>query len=256
MLTQDQKSEVRRHLGYESVGILRTDSGLGIFGVTAANPYFSKLQQLEDKMTYLAPVDEAKLTGTAYGAVALPAAIEPATGNQLSVTITSGDLGSPVTLLVTAASGETRVTLLQKMVQAGAINASLVAARIVPQAPYGGGQIPLQPEIAFNAQNTFTLVATGTGQVAPVITSQGVKVNPQATVAKNTVLYGYLPILSFLEGAIAGATQNLDTAKAETWTSRHDEIDQRKALYREWQRRLSQFIGVPVNSNSTCKVVI
>ncbi|MBY0548714.1 MAG: hypothetical protein K2W95_15700 [Candidatus Obscuribacterales bacterium] len=251
-LTEAQKSDARRHLEYPTIGLIRRDDGVGVFGQSAGGRYFQHFGLLEYRLQNMPPVDEARLTGCAYGALALPAGMDPLTGNQLTVTISGGGLGSPVVLVITAAAGETRVSLLQKLVVAGAQNTSLATAQIVPMAPYGGGSsgLPVQPECAFIAPNAFTLAVTGTGQIAPVITSQGVKQEPSAVVSKTSTIYGYLPILSFLEGAIAGSTRNLDTSKADVWVARRDEIDQRKKLYKEWQQRLARFMDVPVNPGS------
>jgi len=49
-----------------------------------------------------------------------------------------------------------------------------------------------------------------------------------------------------LESAIGGASDNLDTEKADVWTARKDELEVREQLYNRWRKKLSQFLAIPL----------
>jgi len=54
--------------------------------------------------------------------------------------------------------------------------------------------------------------------------------------------------LDGLESAYAGASSNLDTAKADVWSARLNELGQRTSLYEVWVDKMSDFLQVPRNS--------
>lgn len=206
---------------------------------------------LEDKLDNLPTEAEARLTGFAYGSVMLTGQ-EPAVGNTVTVTITPNG-GSPVALLVTAVSGDTRQTLADKLATATAANATLKAANVVAYSVKAYGLSG--PEITWTAPASFTISTSISGNVGAPITASGSQLDPSAIVGKSqgqpVVKYGYLPILNHLEGAHAGTTQNQDTASADVWRGRGDELEQRARLYKEWREKLSGFLGVPLMPGSS-----
>jgi hypothetical protein len=130
----------------------------------------------------------------------------------------------------------------------------LAAAGIYGLAPYGTGQfsnsvIPL-PEVSFNGPTPYTLTVVTTGMVAAQVMMNGqVQLPPfMPTLPGLTTspIYGYLPVLDYLESAWASTTQNLDTSKADVWTARQSELAQRQSQYVIWQKRLSNFLGIPM----------
>ena len=63
--------------------------------------------------------------------------------------------------------------------------------------------------------------------------------------AEASVALGYLGTLSQLESVVPGASDNLDTDAAASWTHNSGEVADRLHLFDEWRRRLCSFLGVP-----------
>lgn len=254
-LTYEQKSSVRRHLDYPVAGLLKVSAT----GGSLASPFvgyrfFQAYGRLEFKMNNLNPDEEARLVGLAYGSVALIGP-NPTPGDQISVTLSGGGIATAQTITATCPNfgqGQDGLAAFANALAAAAIaNPVLQAAQIVTVTPFGTGpfnqnQLPL-PEVAFTSPSTFQITnPQGTGVIVPQITSSGKLLNPSAQVDGTNTVYGYLNILDALEGAWAGASQNLDTQKAGPWQGRSNEIGQRLSLYKNWQIRLSRFLEIPL----------
>lgn len=254
-LTDAQKAQVRRHLKYDVIGLFQQSPGGGTLGNAAAGyRFFTAYGRLEWRLNNLQPSEEAILLGIAVGGVAMVGP-QPNVGDTVSVTISSGILSAPQTLTtppfaLTGSDG--RLVLCQSIAALVAGSSVLRAAGFVSYTPYGTGPfaanaVPV-PEVGFSCPSTFTLSASGTGVIIPQVTSQGVLVQPTASLDGGaTTLYGYLNILGGLEGAYAGASDNLDTARADVWTARGNELGLRMSLYETWVGMMSDFLGVPVN---------
>jgi hypothetical protein len=255
MLTLADRSNCRRHLDYPVIGLPVTSPIGGTLGPgTSGYRFFEAFGFLEYRMSNLDVDEEARVTGKAYGAVAL-VGLQPNLGDTLSVTFSGGNLTSPVTVTVTAlapvANMDNRLTILAQMAQAVTQNATLAAAQITAVSPWGSGPwqlaaVPLA-EMGVLSPVAFTITATGTGNIAPQVTAQPQTLGPAASLNGTTMIYGYLNILDGLEGAHAGSSQNLDTKQAAVWYSRANEIGLRMSLYRQWQGMFSDFMGVPIN---------
>ena len=254
-LTLIQKSSVRRHLQYPVAGLVRLSPAGGTLASGSVGYRFTQAYGfLEYKMNNLNPDEEARVTGYAIASFIL-AGNQPNLGDTLSATFSGGNIASSQTVTTTAvaptANVDNRLTLLAAFANAVSANTVLQAAGIVAVAPYGTGAfsqnaVPV-PEIAFTSPVAFTISASGTGQASPQITANGALLPPSASVDGVNTLYGYLPILDALEGAYAGASQNLDTIQADVWKGRSNELGQRMSLYRTWQNMLSEFLGTPIN---------
>ena len=59
------------------------------------------------------------------------------------------------------------------------------------------------------------------------------------------VVVTYLATLTQLEMAVLGASDNLDSDAAASWTHNKDEVCDRLRLFDSWRRRLCAFLGVP-----------
>lgn len=70
------------------------------------------------------------------------------------------------------------------------------------------------------------------------------------------VVRQYLASLYSLESSITGASANLDTEQAASWTHNQAEVQDRLKLFDEWRRRLSLFIGVPLDPHTPTSAVI
>lgn len=259
MLLDSQKVQVRRHLGYPVMGLYKISPAGGTLGSAAAGyRFFQSFSFLEYKMNNMMPSEEASLLGYAVGSLALVGP-QPNIGDTLSLTITGGGLSSPVTVSTTApaVSGnpmtDMRLVMCNGIAGQIAQNASLQALGFRGYTPFGTGPfsqnaIPI-PEVSIAAPAEFTLAASvNTGSpLAPQIGDTGTFVPPYASLDGVTTIYGFIPILNGLEAAHAGASQDLDTSRADVWFARSDEIAQRTSLYRMWQMRMSDFLGVRIN---------
>jgi hypothetical protein len=77
--------------------------------------------------------------------------------------------------------------------------------------------------------------------------------------AEIAVVRRYLGTLLSLECAVPGASDNLDTDQAATWTRNKSELNDRIRLLDDWRRRLCGFIGVPAGpslSNGAATLVV
>jgi hypothetical protein len=59
------------------------------------------------------------------------------------------------------------------------------------------------------------------------------------------VVVTYLATLTQLEMAVPGASENLDSDAAASWTHNGNEVADRLRLLDSWRRRLCAFLGVP-----------
>lgn len=241
MITEVHRSDVRRHLKYPAI-YYQANNGENTCGIYPVSD-----SQLEIRLNSLSAIDEARLTGQAIGALFL-SGNAPNPGDQVTVQIVSADLtGGNESVVVTAGSGASLEQMAQSVVTALNLNTDLKTHQFY--ATRRGN------EVFIVSPSIFTLSAVGTGNISVGQTAYGSKMDPSATVGSDDdgpiIKWGILGILNFLEGEIAGATQNLDTTKADVWTARADEVKQRQNLYRDWQSRLSAFIGIPINPAST-----
>ena len=63
--------------------------------------------------------------------------------------------------------------------------------------------------------------------------------------AEAQVVLNYLQTLSQLEQVVPGASDNLDSDGAASWTHNRNEVADRLRLLDSWRRRLCAFLGVP-----------
>ncbi len=253
-LTVEQKSGLRRHLAYPTIGLSRTTTGgMTVGGASASWRFNQAFGFLEYRMNNLNPDEEARLTGSAVGSIALTG-LQPNPGDSVSVVLTAAALGSPQTLtaITPALNGnDGLVTLTNALAAACSLNSVLQTAGFYAATPYGNGAFSQNSvalaEVAFSAPFAFTITASGTGLIAPQVTAQGALPSPFASLDGTTTVHGYLQIMDGLEAAFGGTSQNLDTSAAGPWKARANEIGQRAALYDHWQGKLSDFLGVPIN---------
>ena len=209
---------------------------------------------MEWRLNNLQTSEEAILLGTAMGGISMVGP-QPNVGDTVSVTLSGGQIATPQTVTTSpfALTGsDGRLVFCQQIAALVAGNSVLRAAGIVSMTPYGTGPyaanaVPL-PEVGFGSPVAFNIATSGTGVITPQITSQGVLVPPSVSLDGGvSTLWGYLNILNGLEAAYAGASDNLDTARADVWTARGNELGLRMSLYEVWVGMLSDFLGVPVN---------
>lgn len=253
-LTTAQKSNIRRHLKYPVAGLLRISPAGGTIAQGAVGyRFFQAYGFLEYKMNNLNPDEESRLTGLAYGAIALTGP-QPQAGNTLTATFTGGGLVSPVVLTVTAPvnppDNDGRITIVNLMAAAVANSPALQAISLIALSPYGTGPYSQNavavPEIGISGPVGFVMTAVGTGLLVPQVTASGALLSPATSLDGVTTTYGYLPILDGLEAAYVSSSQNLDTIKADVWKGRANEAGARRSLYENYVQMLSDFLGTPV----------
>ena len=254
-VTDAQKVQVRRHMGYPVIGLMNMSPAGGALGNAAAGyRFFQAYGLLEWRLNNLQVSEEAALVGSCAGGVSLVGP-QPAVGDTVSVTLSGGGIASPQTLTTppfSLSGSDGRLVFCQNIAGLVSSNSVLRAAGVYAATPYGTGPfaqtaVPV-PEVGFVGPAPFAVAASGTGSTAPQVLSQGVFVPPSASLdGGNTTVYGYIPILNGLESAYTGASDNLDTAQADVWKSRSNELGLRMSLYQTWQGMLSDFLGVPIN---------
>lgn len=242
MLSPDEKSDIRRHLRAGAIAVNRYGPNVGQLRNLVIN---DGLYHLESRLDELSLVDEAKLTGACLGSVVV-AGLDPVAGNSVSIVVDSADLVAPVTVNWTAPTNLSRFDLAVQLSSLLGANSSLAQAGIQSSGPWQGGvDKNLQPVIELKAARPFTLTAGYAGQASLMVVSQGEHVEPSAVVAKRlgveTVKYGYVPILNYLTGAIAGVTRNADVARAGSY-SRGRELRERKDILAFWRHELKVFL--------------
>jgi len=258
-LTIAEKSSCRRHLKYPVVGNYSiSPAGAAFAQGSIGYRFFQAYGALEYRLNNMNPDEEARIVGAPYGAVALIGP-QPNQGDTVSVTLSGGAIASPQTVIVTAGppipNTDMRLPLILAIAAGINGNPVLQTAKIYALAPYGTGPfannaVPI-PEVGIRAAagvaNQFTVATSFTGACPPTITATGTLLPPTTSLdGGNTTLYGYLPILDALEGAYWSTSDNLDTAKADVWTSRSNEAGQRRSLYENTVALLSDFIGIEV----------
>lgn len=266
-----QKSDVRRHLRYPLAGLFHfSTTGGTLADGTASYRYFQPFAFLEWRLNNLAPDEEARLTGNAYAAMAFvgPA---PNSGSVFTLNFSGGNLTTPVTVTVTSDSSDipqystelaasyagsnNGLIIAAKIASAVNLNAALQAARISAVAPFGTGAfsysvVPI-PEVAFVSPTGFQFSFTFSSNLAPSLTADGTQLHPMMENTLGTQeIFGYIPILNYLETQYATASRDLSTSQADVWKARATELPERFSLYSTWQSRLAEFLDVPINPNA------
>lgn len=253
-LTDAQKTNLRRHLDVPVAGRSLQSTAAGtLANANAGYRYLDAWGQLEYRMNQLNPDEESRLLGQPAGLVGIAGVNTITIGTTFQLQISGGGLGSPVTVSYTSVAGDTFLTVLTNL--AGAINqnATLVAAGFYAFNPWtfqsANSIVPLP---TMGIENTTAGVASFTLTVLsstnPMLTAlqQGLLLPPYAVTDDSTIpvttVYGYLPICDALEAAIFGATNNLDTSRADVWYPRMDEPEVRTKLYRQACQHMADFL--------------
>lgn len=265
-MQEDVKTDIIRHLQYEVTGLYQNNVSGGSLAYGGAGwRFFGSYGALLRRMNMLRPVEEAKITGLATGAIFFTGpGCNP--GDQITITLNAASLVSPIDAVVTVPGpipGQphwTLLTLAGAIAQAFAMQPAFQAAGFYAIADYGAqpyGDIKSPAAIcSINAPpgiGTFTLTPTFTGGTAPQVTLVNRPVSPYISFnSGGTVvcLNGYIPIMNFLESAFGGATTNLGIMVANGVTMRHDELDQRERQLETYRKWLSKYMGIPIHPSA------
>ena len=255
-LTIAQKSSMTRHLGYPIVGLpVLNPAGGSFYDGSVGYRWNQSFAFLLWKQQTLNPDEEARLTGNAYGSVLVQGSTQ--SGDVVSITLSGASLSTPQTVTYTASAQDSALTIAFGLGTLVNQNSTLANAGFVALAPYGTGPYNYRPnlaplsEVAIQNAAAFTMSVSSSGATSVALTANGVKLFPSIVLSDpltniRTQYWGYLNILDVLEMAVASASDDLDTTKADVWTARQDEVAQRETLYKNWRYRLSKFLDVPL----------
>lgn len=274
-LSMAQMSDVTRHLRYPVIGMMTINpSGQSLATATAVSyRYTQAYGMLLWRLNNLSPNEECRITGQAYGSILFTGPV-PNVGDTSIITISGGGLSAPVQLTLTATQelinaglpvGATQRDLVSQYFNANiglglaaqvaylvATNPALTQAGFVARAPYGTGPYRQQaipvPEVDIQNPQAFTMTVQNNGRMSAQVQDNGALLSPMATPATQaTPIYGYLPILNFLETQYANSTDILLIDRADVFVARKTVLAENMSLYQTWAQRLAEFMGIPLN---------
>jgi hypothetical protein len=273
-LTQADKVSVRRYLDYSAIGLYRQNNAGGTLApMNTGFRMFNSYGNLEFKLNNLLPEEEATLTGRIYGSIGFnqpnPSqfVVDVDPGSTVTVSLSSAAFSaSPVTINYTVTSTDTFLTICGNIANLFAQNGVFQAAGFYSMNGYGAGPLgfPSDPAqqvtqaiVSFVAPTPctpFTIAVSGTGQSIPQIFNQGSPLPPTLTSNLSlppTKIFGYLPILYYLEDQMVGSTSdNLSVFKANDAVLRLTEMRDRRQLFKNYCNRLATFLGILKNPDN------
>ena len=272
-LTYQQKSDIRRHLKYPVVGLFRTSPlGVGFASGFIGFRFTQVSGLLEYRLNNLMPDEEARIVGSAYGSVVLQGI--PVAGDVVTITITQLPAVTTQTMSYTVTALDNLVTITQGLVNKILQNILLLQNQFQAVSPEGIGPFAqFSPQLAnpnlinsgllfgtpalqVTNPNPFQITVSVANQIMSTLGAfievDGSMLSPSSVLDPTTGLtyFGYVPILNFLEGSVGASVDDLDTRKADVWTSRPDEVEEKVRLYNYWSMLLADFMGVPINPMS------
>ncbi len=275
-LSMAEMSAVTRHLRYPVLGMMTTSTSGGSLatGTAVSYRYTQTYGQLLWRLNNLSSNEECRIVGKAYGAITFIGPV-PNVGDASVITISGGGLASPVNLTLTVTqqmidqatpqgrqaaiasqyfNANIGLGLAAQVSYLVATSAPLVAAGFVSNAPYGVGPYSQQvipvPEVNITNPQAFTISVVNNGLMALQVVSNGVLLSPSISPNQlSTPLYGYLPILDFMETQYANSTNILQIDTADVFKARKTVLAESLSLYQTWCQRLAEFLDVPLNVN-------
>lgn len=268
------QAEILRVLGYpDRLSSASIQLGYPNFASTLATwqPYaqlINKLAWLQNSPGEAIPIFGAlhPQFGAYYVAAQFAGLVDTASAIANGAVLTAIVNGTPVSA---AASGDTPLTLVQKVATAANANATIktqvVAVAVPPVAPSTAATLlftSLQPggqgnglTVALTSSGPTLLVAPAyaeqftTGAIATGVLSNGSDPpGPSLPIDSVTFpIFGYLPIIRQLESDLGYSRRNLSAAIAADVTLRTTELAERQALMQRFQRELADRLSVPVN---------
>src|ERR1700728_2221973 len=130
-LTEQYKSDIRRYLGYQIVGLYnQSPDGGSLANLNSGYRYFEAYGQLEYRMNQMKPDEEARVTGQIYGAIGFANSNTPIiSGTVITVNLTSA-IFSPntQTLTYTVLPTDNLLTIVSAFANLAALNTQFAAA--------------------------------------------------------------------------------------------------------------------------------
>lgn len=269
-LTEAQKSEIRRHLGYpEPATALNAPAGppyqnsFGQAGAHIGDRFTPSFYDLEYRLIDLPITGEVEILGA--DSPSFPTYSTPASA-FLTVTTAQGSaqLSSVLPLQVGTEATSVSVSVGQSAAQiaaniVSAINA-LTTAPTVVVAIATANVIRVEARAPGNAYNSFALRAWGNADVTLAITDTSNTPAAAMTLRGGTIppgpsfvdpsatpplpIYGHLPIIRYWESQIPSAAAGMDTRQAGKFIQEPHEYVKRRAAYIGACRDMAQTLAV------------
>lgn len=272
LLTEPQKSEIRRHLGYpEPATALNFPGGppysatFGQAGAHIGDRFTPAFYDLEYRLIDIPETGLVEILGA--DASAFPGYSSPA--NAYINVATAGSSAAvagtlPLQIGTEATSVAVTVGLTPAQIAAdiiAAINALTIAPTlVVAVATATAGQVLVESRVVGNAMNTFALRAWGNGDTTFTITDTSS--SPAATLALRggtdppgpkfsnpdttppQMIFGHLPIIRYWESQIPNAADGMDTRQAGKFIQEPREYAKRRVAYISACRDMAQTLAV------------
>lgn len=263
MITETQKTEIRRILGFPAIGQALNQSNVGI--VASMHSYYrfyEPYEWMETRLNALEQDEEVQTFGAEHSAFAsyvVPASLvativgaTPVVGTEIQFQINgaletyvvqTGDTPAKIAAAIAAViSQDAAVNTLIVANQEGA------AIQLYARTPGSAGNgVPVQ---AFSSDPSVT-IQLGSGaagqSVFSVMAGGGDPPGPRFVPDGSTVTtYGYVPIIRLLEADLVGARRSLTIEKVDVLTFRKTELYERAKLQDYWKRELATYLNLPL----------
>ncbi len=269
------QTSILRHLDYSVLGMYSTTTAGGslAMGTAVSYRYTQAYGQLLWRLQNLNAAEECRISGDAYASLTFVGPV-PNSGDFSTITITGGGLASPVSLTLTAtpaiidpyvpsanlaalgapyANANVGLGLAAQVALLVAQSPALVAAGFTAQAPYGTGpfsqNIIPTPEVSIKNPAAFSVTVANTGMMAVQVVANGALLPPfMSPNTQANPIYGYIPILDYLEQSYANSTNILQIDTADVFKRAKSVLGESYSLYRMWVMRLANYLNVPINS--------
>lgn len=270
MLTEGQKTEIRRHLGYpEPATALNAPAGppyqptFGQAGPHIGDRYTPSFYDLEYRFVDLPETGEVAILGadaTAFGnySASASAFINVATAGDAATiaAVLPLQIGTEA-MTVTVAPGDDDAAIAANIV--AGFNDLTVASGAVVAIPMGS-KILIEARTPGNSYNTFALRAWGNTDVTLSVTDT--TDSPSATTmlkggvtppgpsytdpdaSPQLTIYGHLPLVRFWESGIPKSEGNMDMMAADVYKVQPHEYAKRRSAYISACRDMAQTMAV------------
>lgn len=270
LLTEPQKTEIRRHLGYpEPATALNFPGGppysatFGQAGAHIGDRYTEAYYDLEYRLIDLPETGVVAILGAnadAFPGYTGPAAANITVATQGASAAVAGTL--PLQIGTEAASVSVSVDQTAAQIAAEVVQAilNLTIAPTLVVAIQTGNAVRVESRAVGADMNTFPVRAWGNGDTTFAITDTTASPAPTMTLRGGLtppgprwtnpdtnppqLMYGHLPIIRYWEEQIPNAADGMDTRQAGKFTQERAEYAKRKAAYISACRDMAQTLAV------------
>lgn len=263
MITDTQKTEIRRILGFPMIGAPLNFSN--VMGSATLGSYYriwEHYEWMETRMNALLQDEEVQIFGaehSQFGTYLIPATLtativggSPVVGAEVQFQVN----GSLETYIVQ--SGDTAAKIAAALAAAIALDATVNSLLVAnPE----GASIVLTARTPGSAGNGIAIQAfssdasvkiqLGSGTAQQVVYGAtaggadppGPRFTPQG---QTTIVYGYIPIIRILEADLTSGRRSLTTSKVDVLEFRPTELLEREKLMDWWKREMATGLNLPL----------